>query len=301
MVEGLVELDQSDHHLPGEEAGWQEAMRYLQAVASAPASQKPEPKFLRPALAATWDLPQLLDSQLADAKRNGGVGTSSIKAGPTIADSYGLMHDPAQALRYIAASDPDDPATTSEADMLQSYAALDRNDAAAAVPPLEANDKLSTANPILQVGSDSPCFLALAYGLSGRLPDAEAVFKRMGNVYSRCAAFHGDVLAHVGDVAGAKRLWTDGLKIAPDMVPIYLHRGLFELATGDLHAAQLDLATAHAKAPHYADPLKGLGDLLARVGHWKEAVARYDEALKYAPAWDQLRQARSVAAKHIST
>ena len=47
------------------------------------------------------------------------------------------MHDPAQATRLLTASDPDDPITKAEALLLEGYAALDRGDAAAAVPPLE--------------------------------------------------------------------------------------------------------------------------------------------------------------------
>ena len=46
-----------------------------------------------------------------------------------------------------------------------------------------------------------------------------------------------------------------------------------------------------------ADPLKGWGDALAREGRWSEAVAKYDEALKNAPAWTALRQARATAAR----
>lgn len=52
------------------------------------------------------------------------------------------------------------------------------------------------------------------------------------------------------------------------------------------------------QGPHFADPLKAWGDLLAREGRWKNALAKYDEALKYAPAWAELRQARDTAAAH---
>ena len=97
------------------------------------------------------------------------------------------------------------------------------------------------------------------------------------------------------------RTWGAGLRIAPDLMPIYLHRGLFELSRGNLRAAQADLATAHAKSPHYADPLKGWGDVLARAGHWRAALAKYEEALQYAPAWIELRRARDNAAKRASS
>jgi predicted RNA polymerase sigma factor len=42
---------------------------------------------------------------------------------------------------------------------------------------------------------------------------------------------------------------------------------------------------ANQRGPHWADPLKAWGDLLAKQGRTKEAPAKYDEALKYAPNW----------------
>jgi len=52
-----------------------------------------------------------------------------------------------------------------------------------------------------------------------------------------------------------------------------------------MKAAEADLKKASAAAPHFADPIKLYGDLLAREGRWKEAFTKYEEALKYAPSW----------------
>jgi len=38
-------------------------------------------------------------------------------------------------------------------------------------------------------------------------------------------------------------------------------------------------------------------DLLAKQGKTKDALAKYDEALKYAPDWKQLKEARDAVAK----
>jgi predicted negative regulator of RcsB-dependent stress response len=46
-----------------------------------------------------------------------------------------------------------------------------------------------------------------------------------------------------------------------------------------------------------ADPLKAWGDVLVKQGNTKDALAKYDEALKYAPNWTQLQQARASLAK----
>jgi hypothetical protein len=50
--------------------------------------------------------------------------------------------------------------------------------------------------------------------------------------------------------------------------------------------------------PHWADPLKAWGDVPAKQGHPKEALAKYDQALKYAPNWRQLKDVYEALAKH---
>ena len=42
------------------------------------------------------------------------------------------------------------------------------------------------------------------------------------------------------------------------------------------------------------------GNVLTKQGHGKEALAKYDEALKYAPNWAALKDAHDAAAKHAS-
>ena len=281
----------------GEEAAWRESTRYLKAAENAPAEERPETRLLLNPAGTVWDLPLGLKALQADAQHNQGAGAATLPDGPAIADTYEMMHDPLQTDRALAASDPDDESAKIEADLIQLYRALESNHPASGIAPGEAFYRAWLADPSVQNNTvDAPCYLALAYGLSGRLADAQAVFKKTGP-WARCFAFHGDVLAHSGDVDGAMRAWDAGLRIAPDLMPIYLHRGLFELSRGNLRAAQADLATAHAKAPHYADPLKAWGDVLARAGHWRAALAKYDEALQYAPAWAELHRARDNAAK----
>jgi hypothetical protein len=281
-----------------EEAGWREGHAMLQAAAAAPKSEQPDLPVIANPAQLTWDLPLMAASTLNDATRNGGAGAETTLDGPQIADEYARMHDPGHAARFMAASDPTDPVTKAEVLLLQGYAALDRGDAAGAVAPLQAFYQAWLTDPNLQYTyNDGPCFTGLGYGLAGRLQEAEAAFRRVG-AWSLCDALHGDVLAHAGDVAGAERVWAEAIRAAPDLAPIPLHRGLFELGRGDLAAAEADVSFAAAKAPHWADPWKAWGDVLAREGRWKEALAKYDEALKYAPAWAELHQARDAAIRH---
>lgn len=210
------------------------------------------------------------------------------------------MHDPVSTQRYLAMSDPDNSSTRTEALFLAGQAALEDNAAAGAVAPLEAFWKAWLADPRLQfVYPEDICLTGLAYGLVGRAAEAEAVFKR-ARPWSRCYAMHGEVLEHAGDLAGAERIWAEGLRVGPDLSPVYLQRGLSEMRRGDLGLAGADLAAASQRSPHWADPLKAWGDLLAREGRWREALAKYDAALQRAPAWTALRQARAAATREPS-
>lgn len=280
----------------GEEAAWRESKTFLRAVAAAPKKDRPQQRQLVNAAQTTWDLPLVRDGLLDDAAHNRGTGASAVIVGPGIADNYALMHDPLMAARYMAASDPEDAITEAEVLLLQAYGALDRGDPAAAISPMQAYWAAWRSNTNLQTTNlDNQCFLGLAQGLAGRMADAEETFKQSGR-WSRCYAFHGDVLERAGDHAGADRTWAEGLAVGPDLPLVYLHRGLAELNRGDLAKATIDLTTANAKAPHFADPLKSWGDVLMRQDRYKEALAKYNEALKYAPAWAALIKARSIAA-----
>lgn len=270
------------------------------AIEQAPERERPDPSYLVNVAQMSHDWPLELAASLDDAKHNQGAGAGTVIEGPVIADAYIHLHNPAEASRYLALSDPDDPVTKAQALVAPAYAALDRGDPAAALQPLKTFWKAWLADPSLQYTyNEQPCMVGLAYGLTGRMADAEAVFKRAGP-WAYCYAVHGDALEHAHDLAGAERVWAEGLRGGPDLSPVYLHRGLSELARGDLRRAEADLAAASARSPHWADPLKAWGDVLAREGRWTVALAKFDEALKYAPAWAELRQARDAAARHRS-
>jgi hypothetical protein len=64
-------------------------------------------------------------------------------------------------------------------------------------------------------------------------------------------------------MAGARRVWRKASRCCPTARHLPA-RGRWELDHGDLQPAAVDISTAAAKAPQYADPLKAWGDLLAR-------------------------------------
>jgi tetratricopeptide (TPR) repeat protein len=70
------------------------------------------------------------------------------------------------------------------------------------------------------------------------------------------------------------------------------------LAKGDIDAAIAKFDSAHEKTPDFADALKGWGDALARQGKATTALAKYKEALEYAPNWRELKEARETVSKN---
>ena len=283
-----------------EEAAWQESQRMMRAAALAPKDKQPSLINVVNIALIAQDWSTGLASGLQDAAFNRGAGASVTIEGPSIADDYAHLHDPAQAIRYLALSDPDDSLTKAETLLLPAYAALERGDPAAAIPTMEAFWKAWLADPNLQYTyNEQPCMLGLAYGLTGRMAEADAVFRRAGP-WAYCFAVHGDVLEHAGDLAGAERIWAEGLRVGPDLSPVYLHRGLSRMKRGDRSGAAADFAMAHLKSSRWADPLKAYGDLYALQRRWDQALARYDEAVKLAPDWAELRAARAAALREAA-
>ena len=278
-----------------EEAAWKEGHAELKAYAKTPQKERPRLVEISNAAVMSQDWPLVLAAALEDSALNGGAGAEDTIEGPAIADDYIRLHDPAQAPKYLALSDPNDVMTRAMTQLVPGYAAIERGDAAAAIPPLETFWKAWQADLTLHyIYNDQPCMLGLAYAMAGRRQDSEEVFKQAGN-WAACIALHGDALAQAGDAAGAQRMWAEGLKIGPDLSPIYLHRGIWEAAHNDLDRAESDFAEATIRSPHWADPLKAWGDALGKQGRWKDALAKYDAALLYAPAWDGLIAARDAA------
>ena len=60
------------------------------------------------------------------------------------------------------------------------------------------------------------------------------------------------------------------------------------MAKGDLDGAAAKFESAHAKGPHYADPLEMWGEVLIAKNRSDLAFAKFEEANKYAPNWGRL-------------
>lgn len=282
----------------GEEIAWRESQSMLLAARTAPQKDRPPTYLLGNAGTLAWDLQISLAAYLENTSQNNGAGANVTTIQAQLATIYTLMHDAPSASRYMALSDPNAPETLFGLHVNAILEAADRNDPASAVVDADALWKLWLANPQLQAGDDSPCLVALVLGMAGRTVEADAIFHRLGP-WSRCTAAHGQILEHQGNLPAAEAAWADGIGHTPDLPFDYMARGLSEENRGDLKSSEADFAKACTNAPHFADPFKDYGDLLAREGRWKDALAKYDEGIKSAPNWPALHQARDIAARKL--
>jgi len=137
---------------------------------------------------------------------------------------------------------------------------------------------------------------ALALAKLGRQSEAEALIGTTPADCYECLWMRGRIAAETKDWPTADHWFAEAVRQAP-MVPFaYYYWGLAREARGDLAGAITEFRMANQTGPHWADPLKALGDVLAKQGQWRAALAQYDAARKYAPAWVDLRQARDAAA-----
>ncbi len=142
--------------------------------------------------------------------------------------------------------------------------------------------------------------LAYAEAMTGDIPSATALISQTPTDCYLCVRMRGRIAAVAGEAAMADRWFAEAVRQAPDLPTVYYEWGQALLARGDLAGAARELSLAHEKGPHFADALKVWGDVLVRQGQPEQALEKYDEALKYAPNWAALKQARAAAARKSS-
>jgi tetratricopeptide (TPR) repeat protein len=140
-------------------------------------------------------------------------------------------------------------------------------------------------------------WLAIAESRFGDLAGAQALISTTPTDCYLCLRARGKIAAGRGDRAEASRWFAEAIRQGPDLPQAYVDRGSARLAWGDVGGTITDARRANEICPRNADALKLWGDGLSRQGHWGDAREKYDVALKYAPAWAALRQARDVAAQ----
>jgi tetratricopeptide (TPR) repeat protein len=250
----------------------------------------------------TWNLAPWRASLEADAEAHGGVGTSIVSNGPSLADVDARMHDPQAAELHLQTSlgDAADSSIISIGHFVRGLLAGEAGDVQRAAAEMEAFGTAYEADPALS--SNYPgyrCWIAPAEEAAGHPDKADAVLASAGS-FVDCYRFRGDILDHRGDWAGAQKAYAAAVALAPDLPAAYYSWGQALARHGDLAGALAKLQAANRRGPTWADPLKAWGDVLARQGHWREALGKYDAALRHAPAWSALHRARDFAARRAT-
>jgi tetratricopeptide (TPR) repeat protein len=140
-------------------------------------------------------------------------------------------------------------------------------------------------------------WLALAKARFGDLPGGQALIAETPMDCRMCVGFRGRIAAIAGNTEDAEKWFAQAIEMAPKLPQVYTDRGHARLDRGYVDGALTDAIQAAALSPHDGDAWKLWGDVLAKQGHAKEALAKYDEALKYAPHWKQLQETREAVAK----
>lgn len=139
-------------------------------------------------------------------------------------------------------------------------------------------------------------WLALARAQFGDIAGARALIEPTPADCYVCVRVRGQIEALARDSSVAERWFAEAIQLAPELPIARTERGFARLAFGDAERAQQDAAEAVRLSPHNGDAWKLWGDVLAKQGNRKDALAKYDEALKYAPKWQELQVARAAVA-----
>jgi tetratricopeptide (TPR) repeat protein len=282
--------------LGDEEGAWRSG-EDLRKVAGGRPGRAPENNYQNWDL-VTWNLQTWLNGLLSDAESSAGIGTASTSVGPAIADVQARLHDPdAAELAVKTKGDSKDPTVAAIAHFVHGRLAAEAGDIAHAVTEMEAFGT-AFASPI--VSTNFPgynCWIALAEEAAGNATKADAVLQSAGGTFVDCYRFHADIVDNRGDWPGAQKAYADAVALAPDLPAAYYSWGVALAKHGDFAAAAAKLKDANLRGPHWADPLKVWGDVLFKQHRTKEALAKYNAALRYAPNWKQLEEAINVANK----
>jgi tetratricopeptide (TPR) repeat protein len=278
-----------------EEGAWHTGNDMLAAAGGRPGRA---PEILYENLdALTWNLGPWLNATIGDVDAGAGTGSTTESSAITVGDIQARLHDSvaAELALQTTKEDPNDPTIAAIGHFVRGRLAADAGDATQAAAEMEA---FAAAYPNPAVSAQYPgynCWIAPVEEAAGHREKADAAVKA-GGKYVDCYRFRADILDGRGDWSGAQKAYADAVALAQDLPAGYYSWGVALTRHGDLAGAESKLKDANQRGPHWADPLKALGDVLMKQGHAKEALARYDEALKYAPNWKQLSEARRTAA-----
>jgi len=131
-------------------------------------------------------------------------------------------------------------------------------------------------------------WLAYAYARLGDVGAARAQIEKTPLDCYFCVRMRGNIEAAAKNWSGAARWFADAVKQAPSIPFAYVDWGAMLLHKGDYDGAIVKFEQAHAKGPHFGDPLEMWGEALMAKNRSDLALAKFEEANKYAPNWGRL-------------
>ncbi|HEX3432096.1 MAG TPA: hypothetical protein VHT03_14540 [Rhizomicrobium sp.] len=144
--------------------------------------------------------------------------------------------------------------------------------------------RFSYREQALQLGD----LLAVAEANLGDVPEARATLARTGGDCYPCLIARGDVDAIAKDWGAAEYWYAAAARRVPESPFAYNRWGAALLHRGNDDGAIAKFEEAHAKGPHFADPLELWGEALMAKNRSDLALAKFEEADKYAPHWGRL-------------
>jgi tetratricopeptide (TPR) repeat protein len=235
----------------------------------------------------------------------------TVKLAPALAaTAHAMNHDPDSASKTLEGIETSDDLSFLRLDALGAFEALPvfwidaaRNDWPAALADARmcdawlnehaAKDKLfGLLRPVWMQPLE-----ALAMAKSGDTASAEALIATTPLDCYLCVRVRGQIAALKHDWPSAEGWFSEAVRQAPSLPFAFSEWGEMRLGKGDIVGAAVQFEAGHRAGPHFADALKGWGDALARQGQSKAALAKYDEALQFAPEWRELKEIRAAVAK----
>jgi tetratricopeptide (TPR) repeat protein len=280
-----------------EERAWRSGQEMLHLAGGRP-GRAPEIAYNYVDL-VSWNLPPALAAIVADMAGTAGAGTNFGPQWAFVPVFKAQLHDPDGAelaldtAYYDGADEANQLAGRWAAAMIAdergqvTIAAQERRKATAS-----ANTLLFSTYPALT------CFAAAAFERAGLSAEADHALAAAGSAnFVDCLRFRADILDARGDWLGAQKAYAQAVALAPDLPAPYYSWGMALNRHADPVGAASKLRDANQRGPHWADPLKAWGDVLTKQGKPKEALAKDDEALKYAFKWKQLKDAHEAIAQ----
>jgi tetratricopeptide (TPR) repeat protein len=130
--------------------------------------------------------------------------------------------------------------------------------------------------------------LALAQAMADDPKAAWSTAAKMSLDCYPCLRVRGQIDATQRNWRGSATWFARAVKMAPSIPFAYFEWGQMLLAKGDRDGAIAKFSEAHAKGPHFADPLEVWGEALIAKNRSDLALAKFEDASKDAPSWGRL-------------